>query len=410
MAKKRPEILLPAKNPEVFRTALRYGADAVYIGGEAFSLRAKADNFDNEAMREAVIYAHERGKKVYVAVNIFAHNGDIRPLENYLAELKEIGPDALIIADPAVFSMAKRICPDIPRHISTQANNTNYETFRFWHDLGASRAVTARELSMAEIREIRANIPADMEIETFVQGAMCISYSGRCLLSSFLTGRDANRGACTHPCRFSYAVVEQSRPGQYMPVEESERGTFLFNSTDLCMIGHIPELIDDGIDSFKIEGRMKNALYVAGMARAYRLAVDLAMESEEAYQKALPRLSDMVSLCATRPSSTGFFYGRPDESGQIYSGETYLQNAVYLGVVREISGGAACFSQKNKFSVGETVFFLRPDGTDEEAHVLSIKNRSGEAMESAPHAGQELSVTFDKAPEAGDVLMRKENH
>ena len=264
---RKPELLLPAGSMDVFRTVLDYGADAVYIGGEAFGLRAMAKNFSTEEMAEAVALAHSRGKKVYVTANILAHNEDLAAAEQYFREMKEIGPDAFIISDPALFMLAKEICPETDLHISTQANNTNYGTFRFWYDLGAKRVVTARELSLEEIREIREKIPADMEIETFVHGAMCISYSGRCLLSSFLAGRDANRGACTHPCRWQYALVEEKRPGQYMPVFENERGTFIFNSKDLCMIGHIPELIGAGIDSFKIEGRMKTALYAAVTAR-----------------------------------------------------------------------------------------------------------------------------------------------
>ena len=269
-----PELLIPASSLEVLKTAVIFGADAVYIGGEAFGLRAKAKNFSMEDMKEGIQFAHAHEVRVYVTANILAHNGDLSGVEAYFQELKAIGPDALIISDPGVFTIAKRICPEIEIHISTQANNTNYATYRFWHELGAKRVVSARELSMKEIKEIRANIPDDLEIETFVHGAMCISYSGRCLLSNYFTGRDANQGACTHPCRWKYAVMEESRPGEYLPVYENERGTYIFNSKDLCMIGHIPDLIDAGIDSFKIEGRMKTALYVATVARTYRKAID----------------------------------------------------------------------------------------------------------------------------------------
>ena len=271
---RKPELLIPASSLEVLKTAVVFGADAVYIGGEAFGLRAKAKNFSGEDMIEGIAFAHEHGVKVYVTANILAHNRDLEGVEEYFRELKEVKPDALIIADPGVFELAKRICPEIDRHISTQANNTNYATYHFWHTLGAKRVVSARELSMQEIKEIRANIPEDLEIETFVHGAMCISYSGRCLLSSYFTGRDANQGACTHPCRWKYAVVEEKRPGEYLPVYENERGTYIFNSKDLCMIEHIPDLLDAGIDSFKIEGRMKTALYVATVARTYRKAID----------------------------------------------------------------------------------------------------------------------------------------
>ena len=257
---RHPELLIPASSLEVLKTAVMFGADAVYIGGEAFGLRAKAKNFSMEDMREGIAFAHEHDVKVYVTANILAHNDDLEGVREYFQELKEIKPDALIIADPAIFEIAGEICPEIERHISTQANNTNYGTFNFWHKLGATRVVTARELSLEEIREIRANIPDDLEIETFVHGAMCISYSGRCLLSNFMVGRDANRGACTHPCRWKYSIVEETRPGEVMPVFENERGTYIFNSKDLCMIEHIPELLESGIDSLKIEGRMKTAL------------------------------------------------------------------------------------------------------------------------------------------------------
>ena len=284
---KKPELLAPAGSPEVLRSAVHYGADAAYIGGEAFGLRAKAKNFSPEQMAEAIRWTHEQGKKVYVTVNILAHNADLVPVREYLEELKNMRPDGLIIADPGVFSLAKKICPEIPRHISTQANNTNAETCRFWAELGAKRVVTARELSLEEIREIRAQIPEDMEIETFVHGAMCISYSGRCLLSNFLNGRDANRGACTHPCRWKYSLMEETRPGEYFPVTENERGTFIFNSKDLCMIGHIPDLCAAGIDSFKIEGRMKTALYVAGITRAYRKAIDDFFADPAQYERNL---------------------------------------------------------------------------------------------------------------------------
>ena len=271
---RHPELLIPASSLEVLKTAVVFGADAVYIGGEAFGLRAKAKNFSKEDMMEGIRFAHEHDVKVYVTANILAHNYDLEGVREYFKELKEIKPDALIIADPGVFEIAKEVCPEIERHVSTQANNTNYATYMFWYRQGASRVVSARELSMREIKEIRAHIPDDLEIETFVHGAMCISYSGRCLLSNFFTGRDANHGACTHPCRWKYSVVEETRPGEYMPVYENERGTYIFNSKDLCMIEHIPELIDAGIDSFKIEGRMKTALYVATVARTYRKAID----------------------------------------------------------------------------------------------------------------------------------------
>ena len=281
MFMRKTELLVPANNLEVLRTAVIYGADAVYIGGEAFGLRAKAKNFSPEDMKEGIAFAHERDVKVYVTANILAHNYDLEGARQYFRELKEIKPDALIIADPGMFTIAKEECPEIEIHISTQANNTNYMTYQFWYKMGAARVVSARELSLREIKEIRENIPDDLEIESFIHGAMCISYSGRCLLSNYFTGRDANHGACTHPCRWKYAVVEEQRPGEYLPVYENERGTYIFNSKDLCMIEYIPEIIDAGIDSLKIEGRMKTALYVATVARTYRKALDDFAESEE---------------------------------------------------------------------------------------------------------------------------------
>ena len=330
------ELLVPASSLEVLKIAVVFGADAVYIGGEAFGLRAKAKNFSKEDMAEGIAFAHEHGVKVYVTVNILAHNDDLPGVREYLQELKELKPDALIIADPGIFTYAREICPEIECHISTQANNTNYETYRFWYRLGAKRVVTARELSLKEIREIRANIPDDMEIETFVHGAMCISYSGRCLLSNFFTGRDANQGACTHPCRWKYSVVEETRPGEYMPVYENERGTYIFNSKDLCMIEHIPEMIDAGIDSFKIEGRMKTALYVATVARTYRKAIDDYLEDPKKYEANMPWYRDQISNCTYRQFTTGFYFGKPGDESQIYDSNTYIKEYTYLGIIGEI--------------------------------------------------------------------------
>ena len=284
MAERKVELLVPAGSLEVLKVAVDYGADAVYIGGQAYGLRAKADNFSIEEMKKAVKYAHAKNAKVYVTANIFAHNYDIEGMKAYFEQLKDTGVDAVLVSDPGIFMLAKEIMPDMELHISTQANNTNYLTYNFWYNMGAKRVVTARELSLVEIKQIREHIPEDMEIESFMHGAMCISYSGRCLLSSYFTGRDANRGACTHPCRWKYHIVEETRPGEYMPVNEDDRGTYIFNSKDLCMIEHIPEMIDAGIDSFKIEGRMKTALYVATVARTYRKAIDDYMESPELYR------------------------------------------------------------------------------------------------------------------------------
>ena len=393
---RKPELLVPASSLEVLKTAVIFGADAVYIGGEAFGLRAKAKNFSMEDMKEGIAFAHEHGVKVYVTANILAHNRDLEGVEEYFRELKEVKPDALIIADPGVFEIAKRICPEIERHISTQANNTNYATYHFWHTLGAKRVVSARELSMQEIKEIRANIPDDLEIETFVHGAMCISYSGRCLLSSYFTGRDANQGACTHPCRWKYAVVEEKRPGEYLPVYENERGTYIFNSKDLCMIEHIPDLLDAGIDSFKIEGRMKTALYVATVARTYRKAIDDYLEDPKLYEEHMPWYRTQIASCTYRQFTTGFFYGRPDENTQIYDNNTYVKEYTYLGIVGEVDAEGYCrIEQRNKFSVGEQIEIMKPDGQNVEVTVKRILNEDGEEQESAPHSKQILHVELE---------------
>ncbi|MBQ5425966.1 MAG: U32 family peptidase [Pseudobutyrivibrio sp.] len=403
------ELLVPASSLEVLKVAVIYGADAVYIGGEVYGLRAKAKNFSKEDMIEGIRFAHEHGVKVYVTANILAHNGDLEGVKEYFEELKEIKPDALIIADPAIFMLAKEICPDIERHISTQANNTNYGTYKFWHDLGAHRVVSARELSLEEIKEIRANIPDDLEIETFIHGAMCISYSGRCLLSNYFTGRDANQGACTHPCRWKYAVVEEQRPGEYLPVYENERGTYIFNSKDLCMIEHIPDLLSSGIDSFKIEGRMKTALYVATVARTYRKAIDDCKESEEKYLANLDWYKEQISACTYRQFTTGFFYGKPSEESQIYDNNTYNIGYTYLGIAGpKNSEDYFEIEQRNKFSVGETIEIMKPNGDNIEVQVLGIKNEEGEDMESCPHPKQKLFIKLSVTPDEFDILRRKE--
>mgnify|MGYP005777237071 FL=1 len=406
---KKPELLIPASSLEVLKTAVAFGADAVYIGGEAFGLRAKAKNFSPEDMREGIAFAHEHGVRVHVTANILAHDRDLDGIRAYFQELKEMKPDALIIADPGVFMLAKEICPEIERHISTQANNTNYLTWQFWHAQGAKRVVSARELSLEELREIRAQIPEDMEIETFVHGAMCISYSGRCLLSNYFTGRDANQGACTHPCRWKYAVMEESRPGEYLPVYENERGTFIFNSKDLCMIEHIPELLEAGIDSFKIEGRMKTALYVAAVARTYRKAIDDCLESEELYRSHMDWYREQIAACTYREFTTGFFYGRPDESAQIYDNNTYRKGYTYLGIVGSVTPeGLIRTEQRNKFSVGEKIEIMKPDGSNPETTVEAIWDEEGSLMESAPHPQQKLAVKLSKQADVYDILRRKE--
>ncbi len=405
---RKTELLIPAGSLEVLKTAVIYGADAVYLGGEAFGLRAKAKNFTTEEIREGISFAHAHGVKVYITANILAHNEDLPGVEAYFAELGRIRPDALIISDPGVFLIAKRVLPETDIHISTQANNTNYGTYRFWYDLGAKRVVSARELSLEEIRQIRRNIPKDMEIESFIHGSMCISYSGRCLLSNFLTGRDANQGSCTHPCRWNYSLMEESRPGEYFPVFENERGTYIFNSRDLCMIEHIPEMIEAGIDSFKIEGRMKTALYVATVARTYRKAIDDYQKDPALYQANLDWYRAEIGKCTYREFTTGFYFGKPGPEAQIYDNSTYVKNYTYLGTVEQVRQDGVCrIQQKNKFSVGETLEVMKPDGRNLETTVRSITDGEGRPMESAPHPRQELYVELDVPVEVYDILRKE---
>lgn len=544
--RKKPELLCPASSLEVLKCAVRYGADAVYIGGEAFGLRAKAKNFSPEEMAEGIAFAHAYGVRVHVTANILAHNYDLSGAKKYFEELRDLKhvitekdmiwveaakkeiaaknadgktvevsgsrnrlekeyledwnvgyevtthPDALIVADPGMYTLCREVWPEAEIHISTQANNTNYETYKFWWRMGAKRVVSARELSLREIAEIRDNIPDDMEIESFIHGAMCISYSGRCLLSNYFTGRDANHGACTHPCRWKYtvsetneagdvkdcfetdaheiryAVEEESRPGEYLPVYENERGTYIFNSRDLCMIEHIPDLVNAGIDSWKIEGRMKTALYVATVARTYRRAIDDYFESPEKYEANLPWYREQIAKCTYRKFCTGFFYGKPDEESQIYDNNTYSSDAVYLAMIEEIKSGVmpedasgsasdgkkvaggsatdaaddndavtvdkgqtvtlARFEQKNKFCVGDELEIMKADGREITVKVEAMYHlctgddlQSGSLshskatetvwgkiipVESCPHSREQVWVRLSEVPETGDLLRK----
>ncbi len=407
---RKTELLIPAGSLEVLKTAVRYGADAVYIGGEDFGLRAKAHNFTIDEMKEGVDFAHAQNCKVYLTVNIFAHNEDLAGIREYFVQLKHVDVDALIISDPAVVMMAKELLPEKEIHISTQANNTNYGTYNFWYQMGATRVVSARELSLAEIKEIRMNIPEDMEIESFIHGAMCISYSGRCLLSNYFTGRDANQGACTHPCRWKYAVVEEKRPGEYLPVNEDDRGTYIFNSKDLCMIEYIPEMIDAGIDSFKIEGRMKTALYVATVARTYRKAIDDFQQSPELYRENMEYYRTEIAKCTYRQFTTGFYFGKTNSESQIYDNNTYIKEYTYLGMVNEIDAdGWIVLEQRNKFTVGETIEAMCFDGSNLELTVHAIHDEDGRTMESAPHPKQILHVDLGMELPIGCILRRKED-
>ncbi len=409
---KKPELLIPAGGLETLKVAVDYGADAVYIGGSSFGLRARADNFSEEEMIEGVNYAHAAGAKVYVTANIYAHNSDIEGIKKYFGWLGTTDVDAVLISDPGVFTIAREYMPEKEIHISTQANNTNYMTYKFWYDHGIRRVVSARELSLREIKEIRDAIPDDMEIEAFIHGAMCISYSGRCLLSNYFTGRDANHGACTHPCRWKYAVVEETRPGEYLPVEEDERGTYIFNSKDLCMVDKLPDLIDAGIASLKVEGRMKTNLYVAVCARTYREAIDDYFESEELYNSKIPHYLDEISACTMRDFTRGFYYGKPSEEDQIYDNNTYIRNAVYMGLVEEVTeDGYVVLYQKNKFSVGDKLEVMNFDGTNSACTVSEIINQYGESVDSAPHPKEKLKVKLDidgnVKPEPGVIIRQK---
>lgn len=412
---KKPELLIPAGSLEVLKVAVDYGADAVYIGGQKFGLRAKADNFSLEEMNEAADYVHASGAKLYVTVNIFAHNDDIEGIKKYFSDIREAGLaekiDAFIISDPGIFMLAKEMLPEIERHVSTQANNTNYLIYKFWHDMGATRVVAARELSLKELKTIRENIPDDMEIEAFMHGAMCISYSGRCLLSSYFTGRDANKGACTHPCRWKYAVVEEKRPGEYLPVEEDDRGTYIFNSKDLCMIHYIPEMIDAGIDSFKVEGRMKTALYVAAVTRTYRQAIDDYYKSEELYKSRQDYYDEEISACTYRQFTTGFYFGKPDTDSQIYDSNTYVRNYTYLGLIENITDdGLIVIHQKNKFLVGDEICVMLFDGTNKIAKVSGIFDEKMMPMESAPHPKQLLYIKLDNIEDMKPGMIMRSKH
>ena len=413
--KRKPELLIPASSLEVLKTAVIFGADAVYIGGEAFGLRAKAKNFSMEEMAEGISFAHAHGVKVYVTANILAHNGDLAGAEEYFAHLRDMRPetpDALIISDPGMFMIAKKVWPEAEIHISTQANNTNYQTYLFWWQQGAKRVVSARELSLRELAQIREHIPDEMEIESFVHGAMCISYSGRCLLSNYFTGRDANHGACTHPCRWKYAVMEETRPGEYLPVYENERGTYIFNAKDLCMIEYIPELTEAGIDSFKIEGRMKTALYVAAVARTYRKAIDDYFVSEDTYRANMEWYRAEISKCTYRQFSTGFYFGRPDAETQIYDNSTYVNEYIYLGIVEEVRGFAgigmlARIEQKNKFCTGDAVEVMKPGGANVHVTVKAMYDAELVPVESCPHSKQTIWLELSEMPEQYDLLRVK---
>lgn len=357
-------------------------------------------------MKECIKLAHEHGVKVYVTANIYAHNDDVEKAKEYFRELNSIKPDAVLISDIGLINVAKSIFEGVDIHLSTQANTTNYETVSFFRDLGIKRVVLARELSLDEIKEIKSKVKDSVEIETFVHGAMCISYSGRCLLSAFMTGRSANKGECTHPCRWKYMLLEEEeRKGEYMPVMETERGTYIFNSKDLNMIGHVDKLIEAGIDSLKIEGRMKTALYIATVTRTYRKAIDDYYENKELYFKNIEKYNEEINKCTYREFTTGFYFGKPDETTQIYDNNTYVIGATYYGTVEKVDNEYAYFEQKNKFSVGDEIVVMKPDFTNLKVKVLEMYDEEKkEKIESCPHSKQKLKVKFDKPVEELDIL------
>lgn len=405
---KKPELLIPAGSLENLYIAIKYGADAIYIGGEQFGLRAKAKNFSEEQMLEGIEYAHSKGVKVYVTANIIAHNDDIDQAKAYFEELKEIKPDGVIIADPGMFMLAKEVMPEMELHLSTQANNTNYATMKFWHQQGVKRIVVARELSLEEIAKAKAEVSPDLDFEAFVHGAMCISYSGRCLLSNYLNNKDANKGACTHPCRWTYHLVEETRPGEYMPIVENERGTYIYNSKDLCMIGHVDKLVKSGIDSFKIEGRMKTALYVATTTKTWREAIDDYFSDPELYYSKIDHYEAEVRKCTHRHFTTGFYFDKPNGDEQIYDSNTYIRSYTFVGkgLGYDSERGLTHIQQRNKFVVGDRLEVIKSNGKNLEFIVNKMYNEEGELLSQAPHPKQDIYLELDIEILENEIIRR----
>lgn len=407
MTERRIELLAPAGDLEKLKTAIIYGADAVYFGGEMFSLRAGAGNLTIDEIKEAMDFIHEHNAKGYMTMNIYPHNEDIEPLRAYIERLKDIPIDAFIVSDPGVICLLKDIIPGVEIHLSTQANTTNYLTANYWASQGVTRIVTAREMSIKDIAVLRQKLPENIEIESFVHGAMCISYSGRCLLSNFMTGRDANHGACTHPCRWKYALVEQQRPGEYYPIEEDSRGSYILNSRDLCMIDHIPELAEAGVMSFKIEGRMKSMYYVATIVSAYRAAIDSYLSDPENYTYDDSYFRELCKA-SHREFTHGFYFNKPTDKDQNYLTSDYTRDYSFVGLVKEEadSEGYTLVEQRNKFSVGDTIEIFGPKTPFYEEVIKEILNEDGESIESAPHPQQKLRIRFDRNP-GKDFILRK---
>lgn len=406
----KPELLAPGGSLEKLKTAIEYGADAVYIGGEAFSLRVAAENFTMDEMKEGLQFAHERGKKVYLTANILPHNDDIEQFKTFIQEMRPLGFDAILIADPGLFDITQELAPELPIHISTQANNVNYRSAEFWYRLGAKRIVLAREMSFREIAEIRSKIPADLELEAFVHGAMCISYSGRCLLSNYLTNRDANQGCCSHPCRWKYSLVEEKRPGQYMDVFENDRGTFIFNSKDLCMIEHIPELVQSGISSLKLEGRVKTSYYVATVVGAYRREIDRYFADPEHYKFNPEELEELCKV-SHRPYTTGFYYHKPDSESQVYTSSSYIREYDLVGIVLDYDPQTqiATVTQRNRFFRGDEVEIMHPMQPYFKQVIGDMKNEEDEPIDVANHAEMIVKFKVDRPVSRGDMLRKKKD-
>ena len=404
---KKIELLAPAGDLEKLKMAISYGADAVYLGGEAFGLRKASKNFSLETIREGVKFAHDRSKKLYVTLNIIPHPKDLQGLEEYVQELYNIGIDAVIVSDPGMFSIIKKTAPDLEIHMSTQASITNAETVNFWHNLGADRVVLARELSLDEISDIRANIDEDMELETFVHGAMCISYSGRCLLSNYMTGRDANMGDCSHACRYKYNLVEEKRPGEYFPVFEDEDGSFIMNSKDLCMIEYIPDLIKAGINSFKIEGRVKSSFYVATVIRSYRMAIDEYYKDPENYKFNMDYLAE-IKKASHRDFTTGFYFGKPRAEAQVYESSTYIRGYEFVGMVLDYNEETqiATVEQRNRMFAGDEIEVFGPNKKHFIQKIENMWDDKGQEIEVAPHPQQIVKIKMEY-PVEEYFLMRK---
>ena len=404
---KKVELLAPAGDLERLKIAFEYGADAVYLGGENFGMRTAAKNFSIEDIKEGADFAHERGKKIFVTVNIIPHNEDFEGFEEYLLDLEKAGVDALIASDPGVIDVIKETIPNMEIHLSTQANTTNYKSANFWYKQGVKRVVIARELSFKEIKEIRDNVPQDLDIEAFMHGAMCISYSGRCLISNYMTGRDANRGSCAQSCRWKYSLMEEKRPGEYFPVYEDDRGTFFFNSKDLCMIEYVPELIESGITSLKIEGRMKTAYYVATVVRAYRMAIDEYYKDPENW-KFNPMWLEELKKGSHRHFTTGFYNEKPGTEEQNYASASYVRNYDFIGIVLEDAdeNGLVTVEQRNKMVVGDEIEIMGPYTETINTKITEMYNEDGEAIEAAPHPRQIVKMRLPEGV-ATNFMLRK---